>query len=97
MEKIYTTKNIDRIRVVQAYLSGQYTRKMAATNLDVSERQITRIVNRYIEEGPESVIHSNTGKVALNNFQILFVIRLFLYIKKNMVKWSKIKFPSFSG
>ena len=50
MEKIYTTKNVDRIRVIQTYISGQYTRKMAAMNLGVTERQITRIVNKYIEE-----------------------------------------------
>lgn len=66
MEKIYTTKNIDRIRVIQAYIGGQYTRKMAAMNLGVTERQVTRIVNKYIEEGPESVIHGNTGKTAIN-------------------------------
>ena len=66
MEKIYTTKNVDRIRVIQAYISGQYTRKMAAMNLNVTERQITRIVNKYIEEGPESVIHGNIGKEAAN-------------------------------
>ena len=66
MEKTYTTKNVDRIRVIQAYISGQYTRKMAAMNLGVTERQITRIVNKYIEEGPESVIHGNTGKEAVN-------------------------------
>lgn len=66
VEKTYTTKNVDRIRVIQAYISGQYTRKMAAMNLGVTERQITRIVNKYIEEGPESVIHGNTGKEAVN-------------------------------
>lgn len=68
MKKIYTTKNVDRIRVIQAYISGQYTRKMAAMNLGITERQITRIVGRYIEEGPESVIHGNTGKPAVNKY-----------------------------
>ena len=66
MAKIFTTKDIDRLRVIQAYLSGEYTREMAAINLKVSERQVTRIVQRYIEDGPESIIHGNTGKVAAN-------------------------------
>lgn len=66
--QLYTLKNVDRIRVIQDYLSGQYTRKMAAINLGVTERQVTRIVSKYIEEGPESVIHGNTGKVALNRY-----------------------------
>ena len=39
---------------------------MAAFNLGVTERQITRIVQKYIEYGPESVIHGNTGKLAIN-------------------------------
>lgn len=68
MEKIYTTKNMDRIRIIQAYIGGQYTRKIAAMNLQVTERQVTRIVNKYIEEGPESVIHGNTGKLATNKY-----------------------------
>lgn len=66
MEKIYTAKDFDRLRVIQSYMSGEYTRKMAAMNLGVSERQITRIVRKYTEEGPASVIHGNTGKQALN-------------------------------
>lgn len=66
MTKIFTTKNVDRLRVIQMYLSGEYTRKMAALNLGVTERQVTRIVQKYIENGPESVIHGNTGKVAKN-------------------------------
>lgn len=66
MAKIFTTKNVDRLRVIQTYLSGEYTREMAALNLGVTERQITRIVQKYIEDGPESVIHGNTGKIAVN-------------------------------
>lgn len=66
MTKIFTTKNVDRLRVIQMYLSGEYTREMAALNLKVTERQVTRIVKKYIEEGPESVIHGNTGKSAQN-------------------------------
>ena len=72
MEKIYTTKNVDRLRIIQAYLSGQYTRKMAAINLNVTERQITRIINKYIENGPESVIHGNTGKIAVNRYSDIY-------------------------
>lgn len=66
MVKIFTTKDVDRLRVIQMYLSGEYTRKMAALNLKVTERQVTRIVNKYIEDGPESVIHGNTGRPAQN-------------------------------
>lgn len=66
MTKIFTTKNVDRLRVIQMYLSGEYTREMAALNLKVTERQVTRIIRKYIEYGPESVIHGNTGRQAQN-------------------------------
>ena len=66
MAKLFTIKNVDRLRVIQTYLSGEYTREMAALNLGVTERQITRIVQKYIDDGPESVIHGNTGKRAAN-------------------------------
>ena len=68
MGKIYSTKDVERLRVIQMYLSGDYTRKMAAMNLEVTERQITRIVQKYIMYGPESVIHGNTGKMATNKY-----------------------------
>lgn len=68
MAKIYTPEDAERLRVIQAYISGAYNRKMAAMNLGVTERQITRITTKYIEDGPESVIHGNTGRVAYNRY-----------------------------
>lgn len=72
MTRLYTAKNVDRIRVIQSYLSGQYTRRMAAINLNVTERQITRIVQKYMKDGPDSVIHGNTGKPAMNKHPDIF-------------------------
>ena len=68
MTKIYSPKDAERLRVIHMYLSGAYTRKIAAMNLHITERQITRIVQKYIESGPESVIHGNTGKKAYNRY-----------------------------
>lgn len=96
MKKIYTTKNVDRIRIIQTYISGQYTRKMAATNLGITERQITRIVNRYIEEGPESVIHGNTGKIAVNKHSDDFCKKIiYLYKEKYGKNGVKLNFCHF--
>ena len=61
MNKIYSPRDAERLRVIYMYLKGVYTRKMAAMNLDITERQLTRIVQRFIDDGPESVIHGNTG------------------------------------
>lgn len=88
--QLYTTKNVDRLRVIQAYLSGQYTRKMAAMNLGVTERQVTRIIQKYIQEGPESVIHGNIGKPAFNKYSDAFCQKIIELYKgkygKNGVK-----------
>ena len=68
MDKIYSLKDVERLRVILAYLSGEYTRKIAARNLNVTERQMTRIVQKYNESGPESVIHGNMGKRSASKY-----------------------------
>ena len=68
MTKVYSPEDAERLRVIHMYLSGAYTRKIAAMNLGITERQITRIIQKYIESGPESVIHGNTGKEAYNRY-----------------------------
>lgn len=72
MVKIYTPKDAERLRVIQAYISGTYSRKIAAMNLGITERQITRITTKYIEDGPESVIHGNSNRVAYNRYPAEF-------------------------
>ena len=68
MIKLYSNEDVDRLRVIQMYLSGEYTRRMGAMNLGITERQFSRIVKEYNEKGPESVIHGNTGRKAVNRY-----------------------------
>ena len=86
MARLYTTKNVDRIRVIQDYLRGQYTRKMAAINLGVTERQIARIVQKYLENGPESVIHGNTGRITNCKYSSEFKRQIISFYKEKYGK-----------
>ena len=96
MSKIYSPKDAERLRVIHMYLSGIYTRKIAAMNLHITERQFTRIVQHYIESGPESVIHGNTGKEAHNRYPDAFRHKILsLYTGKYSENGAKLNFCHF--
>lgn len=56
---VYTMKELKRITVIQSIIDGKRTQKEAAISLNISERQIRKIVKRYRELGPNSIIHQN--------------------------------------
>lgn len=96
MIKIYSSEDAERLRVIQMYLSGAYTRKMAAMNLHVTERQITRIIQKYIEFGPESVIHGNAGKRPRNRHPDEFRAKIVsLYTEKYSNDRTRLNFCHF--
>jgi len=62
MERTFTMKQIDMINIVKQAVAGTISKKKAAQLLGYSLRQIYRKVKRFKVEGPESLIHGNTGK-----------------------------------
>lgn len=57
-----TTTELDRVRVIQMVLSGKLTWKEAATQLDLSERQIGNLCARVRREGPRGLGHRLRGR-----------------------------------
>jgi transposase len=52
----------DRAGVVEACINGTITQKQAASMLDVSERQLRRLVASFRAGGADSLIHKSLGK-----------------------------------
>ena len=58
-EGLYTMNEIKRISIIQSVIDKKRTQKEAATALNISERQIRKIVKRFKEEGPDGIKHKN--------------------------------------
>ena len=58
-----TIKNIEiRVKVLERVLCKEITQKEAAEALEVSERQIRRLLQRYEQEGPSGLLHRSRNK-----------------------------------
>ena len=58
-EGLYTMNEIKRISIIQSVIDKKRTQKEAAAALNISERQVRKIVKRFKEEGPDGIKHKN--------------------------------------
>ena len=58
-EGLYTMNEIKRISIIQSVIDKKRTQKEAAKALNISDRQIRKIVKRFKEEGPDGIKHKN--------------------------------------
>ena len=63
---IMSQQERDRLKVLDRVKEGKLTRHLAADSLGVSERQLYRLLHRYIEEGDRGVIHRQRGQKGSN-------------------------------
>jgi transposase len=52
----------DKAGLIKACIDNTITQKQAATMLQVSERQVRRMVSLYRDDGPDALIHKGIGK-----------------------------------
>jgi len=62
MKITMSTKQLKRAHVLRKYNEGLLSRQTAATELRLSERQITRLSKGVRDEGETALIHKNTGR-----------------------------------
>lgn len=55
-------KELNRVNVIQAVCEKRLRRRNAAAQLELTERQIQRLVNRYRESGAAGLAHGHRGK-----------------------------------
>ena len=58
-EGLYTMNEIKRISIIQSVIDKKRIQKEAAKALNISDRQIRKIVKRFKEEGPDGIKHKN--------------------------------------
>lgn len=69
-------KELNRINVIQAVCEKRLRRCDAASQLNLTERQVQRLVNRYRELGMAGLAHSQRGKQSNNCFLDAFKLRV---------------------
>ena len=67
-EGLYTMNEIKRISIIQSVIDKKRTQKEAATALNISDRQIRKIVKRFKEEGPDGIKHKNKFNKPVHTF-----------------------------
>jgi transposase len=59
---LMSVKQLKRHQVITHYIDGHISRQRASEVLGLSTRQISRIRKGYLEQGPVSLVHKNTGR-----------------------------------
>jgi transposase len=57
-----SAKEVDRLTLVREIEQGRISRGEAAGLLQVSERQLRRILRRYEKEGPRGLVHCSRDR-----------------------------------
>jgi len=57
-----SNKELHRLSVIQAVIEKRLRRRDAASQLDLSERQVQRLMNRYRESGAAGLTDVRRGK-----------------------------------
>lgn len=64
--KIYTMKDVSRMIVIQSIIDKKRTGKEVSEVLDLSERQIWRLVKKAKDKGIDNLKHGNCNKIPKN-------------------------------
>ena len=57
-------KELLRVDVIKSVINREITQKEAALKLDLTDRQIRRLIVRFISEGENGLIHKNRGTIS---------------------------------
>ena len=71
-EGLYTMKELKRITIIQSVIDKKRTQKEAAIALNLSERQIRKIIKKYKEDGLDSIKHGNKNNKPVHAFSETF-------------------------
>lgn len=57
-------KEIKRKEIIDLVINKKITQKEAALNLEITDRQIRRLIIKYYDQGDNAFIHGNKGKIS---------------------------------
>ncbi len=76
-------QDLKKLRIVQEFINKRITRSEAAESLLLSEKQITRLKNKILSKGEESIVHGLVGQKSNNHIPTLLKEKILnLYLTK---------------
>jgi hypothetical protein len=63
-----SVRELDRLKTIQALAEGQLTARLAAARLELTRRQVNRLLQRFLAEGPQGLVSRKCGKPS--NYQL---------------------------
>lgn len=78
-----STREIDRVTIMDQVLLGQMNQKKACQALDISYRQVKRIFKRFKASGAEGIVHKSRGKRSPKKMQDTEIKKITDIIVKN--------------
>ncbi len=82
-----SVKELKKLKVLHSVLDKRFTQKAAAVKLDISERQVRRLVKSVREFGDKGVIHRGRGRPSNRRYSEQF--------KAEVLKFYEKKYPDF--
>nr|WP_226377028.1 helix-turn-helix domain-containing protein [Pantoea stewartii] len=80
-----SNKELHRLTVIQAVTEKRMRRRDAAPQLDLSERQVQRLMNRYRESGAAGLTDARRGKPGTHRIDEALRHRILTLLRENHV------------
>jgi transposase len=62
--EFFSMNDVNRLRILQDVIDRRLTTRLAATRLEISDRHCRRLLERYREHGPLSLVNRRRGQPA---------------------------------
>lgn len=80
-----SNKELHRLSVIQAIIEKRLRRRDAASQLDLTERQVQRLMNRYRESGAAGLTDARRGKPGTHRIDAALRHRILTLLRENYV------------
>ena len=80
-----SNKELHRLSVIQAVIEKRLRRRDAASQLDLTERQVQRLMNRYRESGAAGLTDARRGKPGTHRIDEALRHRTLTLLRENYV------------
>ncbi|RKF66711.1 ISNCY family transposase [Rahnella variigena] len=80
-----SNKELHRLPVIQAVVEKRLRRRDAASQLDLTERQVQRLMNRFRESGPAGLTNTRRGMPGTHRIDVALRHRILTLLRENYV------------
>lgn len=80
-----SNKELHRLPVIQAVVEKRLRRRDAASQLDLTERQVQRLMNRFRELGPAGLTNTRRGMPGTHRIDVALRHRILTLLRENYV------------